>query len=423
MAKMFDIKPQVLKTPEQAYAELLGNSKENQIVEIPNDKIVENNNQRFIIHDDTVTELAESIAKDGQISPCIVAPLSDGKYELIDGRHRRRAVIEAGLPTTKCIIRTDLTEVQKRTIRLTTNLIRNNDYLPSELAFAYKELYELEGNMQKISEETNLSKKKIYRYIRLTNLIRPLLDRIDSNNIPVIAAVEISYLSETEQKKLFEFMLNHPSCKVTTDLARKLKNDFRNIDYYFWKANPKEFTYDYDDAPQRNNHVHVDNLSTEQDDNKTKSNIEVDKLSTSNNDTDNSPTKKLTENSNNNKDIISDISLIDENALNKITEIFINKVKADRLIITEFYSTAELIDYIKQNYVDSHNYSGCPEYDCSFRNRFNIKFRDNHKSYSISYKDLDNQTRIYIRSHYNKEKIANCFEESGMAFWHLFFTC
>ena len=155
-------------------------------------------------------------------------PLSDGKYELIDGRHRRRAVIKAGLPTTKCIIKTNLTDKEKQTIRLTSNLIRNNDYLPSELAFAYKELAELE-DMKTISEETNLSKKKIYRYIRLTNLIEPLLNRVDGGSIPVIAAVELSYLTEQQQKQLFEFLLNHSDCKITTASARDIKEQPDNL--------------------------------------------------------------------------------------------------------------------------------------------------------------------------------------------------
>jgi len=168
MAK-FNIKAQPIPTVASAYADILGTT-DNQIVEIKNELIIEDNKQRFQIHDDTIEQLAERIAKDGQLSPCIVVPLSDGKYELIDGRHRRRAVIKAGLPTTKCIIKTNLTDKEKQTIRLTSNLIRNNDYLPSELAFAYKELAELE-DMKTISEETNLSKKKIYRYIRLIYLM------------------------------------------------------------------------------------------------------------------------------------------------------------------------------------------------------------------------------------------------------------
>lgn len=217
----FNIKAQAIPTVASAYADVIGTT-DNQIVEIRNELIVEDNNQRFQIHDETIEKLAECIAKDGQLSPCIVAPLSNGKYELIDGRHRRRAVIKAGLPTTKCIIKTNLSEKQKQTIRLTSNLIRNNDYLPSELAFAYKELAELE-DMKTISEETNLSKKKIYRYIRLTYLIEPLLNRVDSGVIPLIAAVELSYVKREVQAMVFQYMLNNPSFRITTENARIIK--------------------------------------------------------------------------------------------------------------------------------------------------------------------------------------------------------
>ena len=217
----FNIKAQSIPTVASAYADIIGTT-DNQIVEIKNELIVEDNNQHFQIHNDTIEQLAEHIAKDGQLSPCIVAPMSNGKYELIDGRHRRRAVIKAGLPTTKCIIKTNLSEKEKQTIRLTSNLIRNNDYLPSELAFAYKELAELE-DMKTISEETNLSKKKIYRYIRLTYLIEPLLNRVDSGVIPLIAAVELSYVKREVQAMVFQYMLNNPSFRITTENARIIK--------------------------------------------------------------------------------------------------------------------------------------------------------------------------------------------------------
>ncbi len=187
----FNIKAQTIPTVESAYADVIGTS-DNQIVEIKNELIVEDNNQRFQIHNETIEQLAERIAKDGQLSPCIVAPMSNGKYELIDGRHRRRAVIKAGLPTTKW------------------------------LAFAYKELAELE-DMKTISEETNLSKKKIYRYIRLTYLIEPLLNRVDSGVIPLIAAVELSYVKREVQAMVFQYMLNNPSFRITTENARIIK--------------------------------------------------------------------------------------------------------------------------------------------------------------------------------------------------------
>ena len=228
----FNIKAQTIPTVASAYADVIGTT-DNQIVEIKNELIIEDNDQHFQIHDDTVEQLAEHIAKDGQLSPCIVAPMSNGKYELIDGRHRRRAVIKAGLPTTKCIIKTNLSEKEKQTIRLTSNLIRNNDYLPSELAFAYKELSELE-DMKTISEETNLSKKKIYRYIRLTYLIEPFLNRVDNGTIPVIAAVELSYLTEQQQKSLFQFLLNHSDCKINTVNARQIKENPDDLEAVFY---------------------------------------------------------------------------------------------------------------------------------------------------------------------------------------------
>lgn len=378
---------------------------DNQIVEIPNEKIIENNNQKFIIHEDTIKELAEHISKDGQLSPCIVVPLSDGMYELIDGRHRRRAVIKAGLPTTKCIIRTDLTETQKKSIRLTTNLIRNNDYLPSELAFAYKELFELEGNMQRISEDTNLNKKKIYRYIRLTNLIKPLLDRVDNGNIPVIAAVELSYLTEQEQKKLFKFLLNHSDCKVTTDIARKVKNNFQNLEYYFWQANPEEYLKSdnslsvHSEAPiEEKTEYQTDKLSTSiqgytSAEKKSKKGISSENdTSEANSDTDES---------------VDNLSNAPSYAIEEITKHFIENTHADKLIITKFYSTNELIDYIKKYYVNAG--SCCSEYSCSFKNKFEIELRTDglRFRYCISYKELDTLTRNYIRENYTKEQIKN----------------
>ena len=225
----FNIKAQAIPTVASAYADVIGTT-DNQIVEIRNELIIEDSNQRFQIHDETIEQLAERIAMDGQLSPCIVAPLPNGKYELIDGRHRRRAVIKAGLPTTKCIIKTNLTDKQKQTIRLTSNLIRNNDYLPSELAFAYKELAELE-DMKTISEETNLSKKKIYRYIRLTYLLPELLFMVDNSvlkekdakQIAMRPAVELSYLTVAEQRSLLDTM-SEEDCTPSHAQAIKMRS-------------------------------------------------------------------------------------------------------------------------------------------------------------------------------------------------------
>lgn len=81
---------------------------DNTVVEIETDKLSIDNEQQFKIHNDTISFLAKCIKTDGQISPCIVIPLANDKYQIVDGRHRFLAVKEAGLPFVKCIIRNDL---------------------------------------------------------------------------------------------------------------------------------------------------------------------------------------------------------------------------------------------------------------------------------------------------------------------------
>lgn len=377
MAK-FNIPVQNIPSVETAYANVFGKDTDNQIFDIPNEKIVENNNQNFKIHDDTIEQLAEEIARDGQLSPCIVTPITDGKYELIDGRHRRRAVILAGLPTTKCIIKHDLDDTAKATIRLTTNLIRNNNYLPSELAFAYKELAELRNNdMSKISSETNQSKKKIYRYIRLTKLIKPLLDRVDNGNIPIIAAVELSYLTQEQQNRLFSFLLNHSECKITTQLAREIKEAPDNLDEIF-----------FDDADEEDFETDVDNLSTKE----TDTQRQVDNLSTN-------ESEGIQLSSGCYEYLSSDERSI-------IAEFIIEKTKADYYILRYAYNSQEIIklfdDYHK-SYSSGVSRSFTYEWHCRSASKA-LKLVFGGKTYLIPYKVVEEITRLYIRE-YSIDKI------------------
>ena len=377
MAK-FNIPVQNIPSVETAYANVFGKDTDNQIFDIPNEKIVENNNQNFKIHDDTIEQLAEEIARDGQLSPCIVTPITDGKYELIDGRHRRRAVILAGLPTTKCIIKHDLDDTAKATIRLTTNLIRNNNYLPSELAFAYKELAELRNNdMSKISSETNQSKKKIYRYIRLTKLIKPLLDRVDNGNIPIIAAVELSYLTQEQQNRLFSFLLNHSECKITTQLAREIKESPDNL-YEIFFAEDDEENFETD----------VDNLSTKE----TDTQRQVDNLSTN-------ESEGIQLSSGCYEYLSSDERSI-------IAEFIIEKTKADYYILRYAYNSQEIIklfdDYHK-SYSSGVSRSFTYEWHCRSASKA-LKLVFGGKTYLIPYKVVEEITRLYIRE-YSIDKI------------------
>lgn len=391
----FKLPVQNIPTPESAYANIIGKS-DNQVVDIQNDLIIENNDQEFVIHEETVEQLSERIAKDGQLSPCIVTPLENGKYELIDGRHRRRAVIKAGIPTTKCIIRHDLDEKSKAAIRLTSNLIRNNDYLPSELAYAYKELAALENNdMSKISDETNQSKKKIYRYIRLTELIKPLLNRVDNGSIPLIAAVELSYLNDRQQKKLFEYLLNHSDCKINTVNARAIKDNPDDLDNVFYSDTDTDDTEN--ESPVANDVV-VDNLSTDETENV---------LSVTDD-------KEITVDDNGTVSLSSgcyDYLSSDERGM--IAEFVISKTNADFYILRYAYTSQEVIklfDEYYKNYV--RGFGGDIEFDWHYRgNGKNLKLSYNDKNFIIPFKVLDEITRLYIRNEYTTDKIISVINQ------------
>ena len=434
MAK-FNIKAQPIPTVASAYADILGTT-DNQIVEIKNELIIEDSKQHFQIHEDTIEQLAERIAKDGQLSPCIVVPLSDGKYELIDGRHRRRAVIKAGLPTTKCIIKTNLTDKEKQTIRLTSNLIRNNDYLPSELAFAYKELAELE-DMKTISEETNLSKKKIYRYIRLTNLIKPLLNRVDGGSIPVIAAVELSYLTEQQQKQLFEFLLNHSDCKITTAIARDIKEQPENLYDVFYAEKttdslPADESKEDTKEPAKQESIRklaekavepyrrqdeasvtlVDNLSTQEEDKKTN---------------DHMPSFFFDKDDLLYQDIegsLHNIKEIDDTVLKHICEYVIEETQTDYYVFRLAYDARDILSLWKKNQIRSYHGSTVSEHDeasgdfrilghadwnYSSKHMFRIIIEGRY--YIFLHTMLEKTVRRYLRENYTLERIQAVIKE------------
>ena len=116
MSDFFKPRKQVLKTPEQAYAELLGNSSENQIVEIDVNAIDEIDNQPQKIHEDKIDRIAESMNIVGQLDPIIVIPnqKQENRYILIAGRHRRRACIKLGLNKVKAVIRKETNPDKQR---------------------------------------------------------------------------------------------------------------------------------------------------------------------------------------------------------------------------------------------------------------------------------------------------------------------
>lgn len=194
-----------------------------------------------VLKNEELEQLVESIKEKGVISPVLVRPKENGRYEMISGHRRMLASQYANLDTIPCIIR-NLTDDEATILMVDSNLQREK-LLPSERAFAYKmKLDALKHQGKKItsdqigpkfsraneelSNEVGESASNIKRYIRLTELIPELLEKVDIEKMAFSPAVEISYLTKEEQLMLLDFIdYNdiYPSVKQAKDL-KELSN-------------------------------------------------------------------------------------------------------------------------------------------------------------------------------------------------------
>lgn len=182
--------------------------------------------------------LIDSVKENGILIPIAVRP-KDGKYEILSGHRRIYACKVAGIETVPAIVR-ELTKDEAVIFMVDSNLQREG-LLPSEKGFAYKmklEAMKHQGrtsaqvgqkltSVQQIADNTSDSRTQIQRYIRLTNLEKPLLDMVDEGRIALTPAVELSYLLPEEQKDLIE-TIESEDCTPSLSQAvrmRKLSAD------------------------------------------------------------------------------------------------------------------------------------------------------------------------------------------------------
>lgn len=168
--------------------------------------------------DDELQSLMESILQLGVITPCIARRKGEERYELISGHRRKRACELLGIDTLPIIVR-ELSEDEAVILMVDSNLQREH-ILPSEKAFAYKlklDALKRQGKRSDITSTPLVSKfrtgdfvgkdngdsrEQVRRYIRLTYLIPELLEDVDAGKIALRPAVELSYMTEDEQKDL-----------------------------------------------------------------------------------------------------------------------------------------------------------------------------------------------------------------------------
>lgn len=213
-----------------------------QIKEIPLAEISDFLDHPFKVRaDDAMLEMTESVKQYGVLVPVLVRPKTDGGFEMVAGHRRKKASEMAGMESIPCLVR-DLDDDQATIIMVDSNLQREH-VSPSEKAFAYKMKLDAMnrqgqrtdltrsqvGNKSQskksseiLAEQVGESKNQIFRYIRLTELIPPILEMVDDKEMAFGPAVEISYLAEKEQQALLETM-QAEDCTPSLAQAQRMK--------------------------------------------------------------------------------------------------------------------------------------------------------------------------------------------------------
>ena len=180
-------------------------------------------NPFHVVEDEMLSELAESIKEFGIVMPIITRPKEDGNgYEIIAGQRRVRASELAGINTVPAFVLP--LDRDRAIITLVDSNLQRENILPSERAFAYKmksEAMKRQGfrtdltssqvgtrlrTDDKVAQGFGVGRMTVQRFIRLTELIPPILQMVDEGKIALTPAVELSFLKKDEQENLFATM-------------------------------------------------------------------------------------------------------------------------------------------------------------------------------------------------------------------------
>ena len=232
------------------------------IAQISTDKLHPFPAHPFKVQDDEdMEQLTQSIQSQGVLTPLVVRPLDNSEYEVISGHRRLHACKKAGIQTVPALVYA--IDRDAAAIALVDSNLHRERILPSEKAFAYKLKMDALSKQGKRTDLTSDqvgpkltaatlssedSASQVKRYIRLTNLIPGILEKVDEGRISLTPAVELSYLKEAEQKDLLETMESEdctPSLTQSIQLKQASLQKTLNMDMIFAilrqpKANQQE---------------------------------------------------------------------------------------------------------------------------------------------------------------------------------------
>ncbi len=210
-----------------------------------------------VTDNEEMDQLVWSVLTQGLLTPLVVRPLNTGEYEVISGHRRLHACKKAGIEMVPALI-TDM-DRDAAVIALVDSNLHREKILPSEKAFAYKLKMDAMNHQGRTSGQVGQkwtrdeiaegeSGRQVQRYIRLTNLIPGVLDMVDEGKIALTPAVELSYLTEWEQRDLLETMESEdctPSLSQAIQMKALSQSGQLNMDKLFSiltqpKANQQE---------------------------------------------------------------------------------------------------------------------------------------------------------------------------------------
>jgi len=219
--------------------ELLGVVNEESAMDIEIEKIRPFKDHPFkVLDDEKMQDLIESIRINGILTPVLIRPIGNDRYEMVSGHRRMHAAQMLGLEWVPAIIREMIDD--EATVKMVDSNIQREELLPSEKAYAYKmkmDAMRRQGNrtdlytggeardltsgqngpklaVDMISEEVGESSRQIKRYIRLTELLPELLDLVDKKRLQFTVAVEISYIDSEVQKWIYEYIRENGQIKL-----------------------------------------------------------------------------------------------------------------------------------------------------------------------------------------------------------------
>ena len=212
---------------------------------LPISKLRPFENHPFRVKDDAeMDQLVFSVLTQGLLTPIVVRETDTAEYEVISGHRRLRACQKAGIETVPALIYS--MDRDAAIIALVDSNLHREHLLPSEKAFAYKMKMEAMSHQgtssqlgtklrtdELIAQQSGESRNQIQRYIRLTYLIPEILQMVDEQKIALTPAVELSYLTESEQRDLLETMESEdctPSLSQSQQLKKLSQSGVLNMD-------------------------------------------------------------------------------------------------------------------------------------------------------------------------------------------------